>query len=191
MARNDENFPIHSIQKFIATQKNDENFPIQKFLMSEDFLKLDWEKIIQIEKMDANLAFNNFYSAIEPIIDKYTPLEKVKNKGHKRRYKPWITNGIINSMRRRDKLLHQYIKMKDPTRKSSLYTEYKLIRNRIVELTKSSKQIYFQSYFASNNKNVRKMWQGINGIINVKAKYNDIPTCITEKDKHITNPKDI
>ena len=35
---------------------NDENFPIQNFLMSEDFLKLEWEKIIQIEKMDATLS---------------------------------------------------------------------------------------------------------------------------------------
>ena len=55
---------------------NNEDFPIQKFLMSQEFLKLDWKKIIQIDKMDANLACNNFFSAIEPIINKFTPLEK-------------------------------------------------------------------------------------------------------------------
>ena len=35
------------------------------------------------------------------------------------------------------------------------------------------------------------MWQGINEIINVKAKCNDIPSCISEKNNLITNPTDI
>ena len=101
--------------------------------MSQDLLNLDWKQILQLEKLDANIAFNNFYSAIEPIIDKYMPLEKIKNKEFKRRYKPWITVGIQNSIKRRDKLLRQYLKTNDPTRKSAFHTEYKLIRNGIVK----------------------------------------------------------
>lgn len=81
--------------------------------------------------------------------------------------------------------------MKDPVRKSAVHTENKLIRNRIVELTKISKQNHYRQYFANNNKNLRKMWQGIKDIINVKAKSNDMPSCISEKNNLITNPTDI
>ena len=88
------------------------------------------------KKMDANLALKNFQTAIEPIIDKFMPLEKVKNVEHRRRYKPWITHGIRTCMQRRDKLLRKYIKMNDSQRKSSLHTEYKQLRNSIVELIK-------------------------------------------------------
>ena len=159
--------------------------------MSQDLLNLDWKQILQLEKLDANIAFNNFYSAIEPIIDKYMPLEKIKNKEFKRRYKPWITVGIQNNIKRRDKLLRQYLKTNDPTRKYAFHTEYKLIRNRIVNLIKISKQNFYQNYFTANNNNLRKIWQGIKEIINVKNKCNDTPSCISDNNKLLTNPKDI
>ena len=160
--------------------------------MSQDLISLDWKQILQPEKMDANLAFNNFYEALQPIIDKYIPLEKVKKNDHKRRYKPWITLGIRTSMRKRDKLLHLYMKEKNPTQKSSLHYEYKSLRNSIVELTKKSKLNYYNSYFTANNNNLRKVWNGIKDIINIKNKTNDTPTCFTDDNGNaVTDPVQI
>ena len=170
----------------------DRDFPITKFLVSQELLNIDWNQTLETEKSDANIAFNNFYSTIEPIIDKYMPLEKVKNKEHKRRYKPWITPGIRRSMNRRDKLLHKVIKMKNSPNKLSLQAEYKLLRNQIVELTKLSKQNFYNTYFTSNNGNLRKIWQGIKRIINIKSQSFDTPSCILHKDGNIvTDPKEI
>ena len=39
-----------------------------------------------------------------------------------------------------------------------------------------------------NNTNLRKVWQGIKEIINIKSKNNDIPVCIIENDDLVTNP---
>ena len=119
------------------------------------------------------------------------PLTKLTNKDHKRRYKPWITNGILTSMRRRDKLFHQYIRVNDPPRKLALHMEYKLIRNQIVNLIKQSKQNFYKNYFTTNNNNLHKIWQGIKQIINVKSKTYDSPTCITDNKKVITDPTEI
>ena len=157
--------------------------------MSQDFLSLDWKQILQPEKLDANLAFNNFYSAIQPIIDKYIPLEKVKKNDHKRRYKPWISLGIRTSIRKRDKLLNLYTKEKKPITKSTLHYEYKSLRNSIVELTKQSKLNFYNRYFTANNNNLRKVWNGIKDIINIKNKTNDVPTCLTDDNGNIvTDP---
>ena len=79
--------------------------------------------------------------------------------------------------------------MKDSPRKSSLHTEYKNLRNHIVELTKQSKLSYYNTYFTANNSNLRKVWTGINDIINIKNKSHNIPTCITDDNGNIiTDP---
>ena len=115
----------------------------------------------------------------------------VKNKDHKRRYKPWITHGIRRCMNRRDKLLRKFVKMKDSQRKSSLQAEYRLLRNQIVELTKKSKQNFYNAYFTANNSNLRKIWQGIKSIINVKSQSFDTPTCISDNGNIVTDPTEI
>ena len=43
---------------------------------------------------------------------KYIPLEKIYKKDYKRKYKPWITHGILTSMKRRDKLLENISELK-------------------------------------------------------------------------------
>ena len=65
------------------------------------------------------------------------------------------------------------------------------LRNEIVALTRTKRKQFYKNYFEENNKNLRKVWQGIRQIINVKSKQSDIPTSITVNNKQITNPKDI
>ena len=39
---------------------------------------------------------------------------------------------------------------------------------------------FYQNYFNENNTNLRKVWQGIKEIINIKAKNNATPVCVME-----------
>ena len=73
-------------------------------LFREDFLAINWLEKLEIEKQDSNYSFNKLYEEIEKFMDKYIPLEKNYKKDHKRKYKPWITHGILTRMKRRDKL---------------------------------------------------------------------------------------
>ena len=58
-------------------------------------------------------------------------------------------------------------------------------------MTRTSKNKFYKSYFENNNKNLRKIWQGIREIINIKSKHSDIPTCITSDNNLITCPKTV
>ena len=181
----------HNFHKFNVENFNinHEDFPIQKCLMSQDLLGIDWDNILQIEKLDPNFSFDNFYSSITPIINKYIPLKKVSNKVHKRKFKPWVSSGIKQCMRRRDKLYTQLRKCKSHLRKQTILDEYKFVRNRVVELTLIAKKNYYNHYFEANNRNLRKIWQGINTIINIKSKSNDSPSCISDPAGNlITDP---
>ena len=169
----------------------DPNFPLQVKLMSDELKKIDWNTVMEISKNDANISFNNWWSKLEPIIDKFMPLEKITNKEYKRKFKPWITTGLINCMKRRDKLLRQYINAKNTTVKLALKSEYKLLRNQIVELTKMSKNNFYKKYFSTNNDNLKKVWTGIKSLINIKSKNNNIPSSILEDGEIITDQKKI
>ena len=66
----------------------------------------------------------------------------------------------------------------------------------ITNLIRKSKKNFYNNYFLEHSKNARKLWSGINGIINVKPKLNTMPTCIEKqinknKSVSITQPKEI
>ena len=78
------------------------------------------------------------------------------------------------------------------SKKSEIFHEYRAKPNSIVELIKKSKLTFYRNYFSTNSTNLRKVWKGIKGIINVKQKSNDIPSCLTDKEGNtVTNLKKI
>ena len=170
-------------------RRNYKNFDQEDFLL--DLLDIDWANRLEVYKNDPNRSFDNFYQSIESILDAHAPLKKISNKDYKRGFKPWITNGIITSIKRRNKLFNSYVKCKNLTRKSILHSSYKNLRNYIQILIKNSKSNFYKTYFTENNKNLRKIWQGIKSIINNKTKISDSPTCLIRGDKSITDIKDI
>ena len=50
----------------------------------------------------------------------------------KKQHKPWITTGILNSMKRRDKLQKKFAKSKTEQLKKQYHVDYKNLRNQIV-----------------------------------------------------------
>jgi hypothetical protein len=182
------NFYKRSLKNFNPENNNFETIKIEAI---KDLKKLELKKLLEVEKLDPNISLNNFISAIDPVINKYLPLVKVSNKMHKRRFKPWITQEIRKTMQKRDKLLRKITKLKNPERIAILKTQYNVMRNRIVAATKTSKQEFYSDYFTRNNGNLRKVWQGIKDIINIKSRSFDSPSSIDDNGNIITNPTDI
>lgn len=108
---------------------------------------------------DTDQMFNKFYRKFNKIVNKHAPLKNCSNRTMKRLSKPWITKGIRQSIKIKNKLLA----LGDRDR-------YKLYRNRILNITRLSKKLYFHSFFSDNIKNIKKTWQGINSIINNSKK---------------------
>ena len=106
--------------------------------------------------------------------------------------KPLITLGILTSIKQRNELFGKYTRTKHLNQKNIMYAEYKVLRNRIIDLITSSKQNFCRNYFETNANNIRNIWKGINRIVNVKSKSYESPTCLTDKNyQSITDPIDI
>ena len=154
-----------------------------------DLLSIDWDD--NIDENNVNTSFENFLSEINKILDKYMPLKKISNREFKRTYKPWITDGILNSINRKDKLYNKYVKTKNKTAKEELHKDYKMLRNQVNELIRLSKKNYYGKYFEKHTNNIKKIWQGIKTIVNIKSKNYNSPTSIEVGNKLVTNPIDI
>ena len=115
------------------------------------------------------------------------PLKKITNKDYKRKYKPWITTGILKSITRKNKLFKRYVRCKNNQIKKQKYEEYRVLKNNLNEIIKNSKKIHYEKYFTKNSNNLRKIWKGIKEIINIKSKNYDIPTCIQVGNNIITD----
>ena len=78
----------------------------------DNFNSTNWNKILQLDKSDPNLSFDNFYQKLNELVNDHVPLKKVTKKQLKRQNKPWVTRGLLKSMTIRDKLLKKFIRAK-------------------------------------------------------------------------------
>ena len=98
------------------------------------------------------------------------PLKTPTEKEIKLQRKPWITNGILKSMTKRDIFYKDFVKEKNPQKKERLGTIYRSYRNLIVTLLRNSKKKYHTDYFEEHKENMKKTWDGIRNLINVFKK---------------------
>ena len=65
---------------------------------------MNWHKILEVEKGDINHSFDSFDKKVNEILEKHVPLKKLNKKQLRLQSKPWITPGIVKSIKRRDNL---------------------------------------------------------------------------------------
>ena len=133
-----------------------------------------------------NIGFENFMLIINNLLDKHAPFKEQAKRKEKLRFKPWITKDILRSIKQRDKVYKEMIKVKNSQTKQLKLSLY------IVDLLKKSKESYYRKYFEDNKRNCKAVWNGINQIIYSKSKANAWePNCLLINGKAITQPKDI
>lgn len=108
---------------------------------------------------DVDKIFSTFYKKINKAVNKYAPMKTLSVRKAKQLAKPWITKGIRTS-----------IKVKNRLFASRENARYKLYRNKLVGLIRSSKREYYSEYFNNNITNMKKTWEGINTLLHRKPK---------------------
>ncbi|NQY31538.1 MAG: endonuclease/exonuclease/phosphatase family protein, partial [Flavobacteriaceae bacterium] len=171
-------------------KRNYDKFNMDKFV--KDFKDIQWEKSPTIMDSNVDNALDDLMDKTEQLLNTHAPMKKVTNREYKKQLKPWITKGILRSIQKRNKLYAKFVRAKDEKNKETIYTEFKQLKNAIINLIRKSKNNYYNRYFSENKDNTKKLWQGINEIIDIKNKKMAIPNCIIDdKNKIITESKDI
>jgi len=86
------------------------------------------------------------------------PVRKYTRREYKLKLKPWITQGIISSIKHRDYLFRIY-------KRSKLLTDFetcKQFRNRLTHFKDLAKRKYYEEQFAQNSRNSKRTWKLVN-----------------------------
>ena len=124
----------------------------------ERILDIDWSVLDVYDTCES--YFSSFMNIFKSIYNESFPVMKTKRKYRNRL--PWLTSGLKESIRRKNKLFR--ISLKHPTSyNNTLYREYK---NMLRNLLKIEEKKYNQSLILANKNNLKKTWGITKQVIN-------------------------
>ena len=164
-----------SVSKFIKVTKYSEDSiqKVKNYINNSQILN----QLSQNLDGDPNISYKTFANEIKKALDNHLPTKVVKFDKHKHKKSNWITNGILQSIKFRDKL---FIKLKRTSVNSVAYNQLKTNLNTYNKILKknirAAKLSYYHDRFKNCQHDIKKTWQTIKDIINKKADKNNFPT---------------
>lgn len=101
--------------------------------------------------------------------------------------KPWLSKGLLKSIRTKNKLYRQYL-----SNQSSHYeTRYKNYKNKLNHSLRIAKRIYYEKKIDASKSNAKATWRVVNEIIKTKKKAFKINSIFKVDNQEIMDPVDI
>ena len=100
--------------------------------------------------------------------------------------KPWLSNGLIKSIKTKNQLYVKYLRRSTLTNHSL----YKQFRNNLNILMRKVEREYYDKELLIHKNNLRKSWEIINEVINKKKKV-DLPDKFNIEDVMVTDKLEI
>lgn len=167
------NSPTHIIKR----NETDNNIE----LLKSDLGQEEWNDVFL--ETDADKAYDIFLNKLIFYYNKNIPL--IKKKIHKKNKHPWITKGIMRSIKTRNKMY----KIAITTQCDHDHDKYKKYRNKLNGLIRLSRKMYYSEKCENNAKNVNGLWDIVNDI---SGKHNKENTSVYyDNDKELTQPNEI
>ena len=151
-----------------------------------------YNKLNKISNANPNLNYYIIYKDILRSKNKHMPGKLVKFYKYKHTKSTWITQGLLKSIRYRNKLYKQ-LKLTNPnspnyeTISINLQTYNGILKTNI----HAAKQIYFESCFNRFKNDIRNSWKTMNDFLSKTKTQNKFPTFFKENYEKITDKKDI
>ena len=176
--------------KNVQINNNDENsFRMFYNDVSHKFDQISWTRDLF---NDPNDNYDIFEKTILDAKSNYLAPKSVRFKKYKHKINPWITQGILNSIRYRDKLYRKFIKT-DPNSHTYLSMQlnlrtYKCLLKKAI---RNAKIEYCATQFNNSKSNIRHTWSVVKEILNKCKNKRDFPEHFTVNGTNISNAVDI
>ena len=109
-----------------------------------DFNQINWEKILCNEENDVSFSMNEYLLKADSLLYTHAPYKKLNKKELKFLPKPWIRQGLQNSIKKKNNI-SKFVKCKDKVMKEFHYNSYKNYRNLLSTLLKGLKKSISQT----------------------------------------------
>ena len=133
---------------------------------------------------NVNSVLEQFISSFKCVVDKHAPIKRASRKKDKLFKKPWLTKGLLISIKNKQKMYKNNFLNGNDAQKLL----FKTYSNKLTKVKRLSKKMYFYKEFDDNQNNSRKMWKTINSLLHNKtADINSPPKNIKINDKICDN----
>ena len=99
---------------------------------------------------------NEYQSKTDSLLDTHAPFKKLNKKELKFLTKPWITQGLQNSIKKKNNIYSKFEKCKNKILKEFHHKNYENYRNLLPELLKKAKEKYFTNFLNGNIRDIKK-----------------------------------
>jgi len=173
-------------------KKNKIGIPKEKTISKIDFNKLDsllssekWTNVFNSQ--NPIYATNSFVNTFNTHLKSCTTKIKLKKKEIK--LTPWITHGIMRSIRKRDNLKKRILRTLQPS--DNQISHFKTYRNVLTKCIKTAKYNYYKQKINNSGNNYKNIWNCINEVSGYRQrKYNKIQ-CLKINNQNISDPSEI
>ena len=142
--------------------------------------------------IDPNQNYKEMFRIIDTAKSKHMPCKCVRFKRYKHKISPWLTTGIMRSIKFKDSL---YKKWKSTSQSDPLYNTLKTNFNTYSKILKksimSAKKTYYHSQLSLHKHDCRKTWGLINSLLSAKKNKKDFPNFFLIDNEHVTNEHQI
>jgi hypothetical protein len=145
---------------------------------------VDWTSVVVGQ--DPNKLFDSFSAEYNKHFEDCFPLKISKHSSRKPKT-PWITKGLLVSVRKKNKLYKKYLG--NPTLQCELH--YKRYKNKLNHLIRNAKKTYYDNKFDRAKSDLKETWKLINEVINTKSKKSSLPSSFKSNGTVITDPLEI
>ena len=129
----------------------------------------------------------NIANTLQYLSDKHAPVKKTTNRIKRILKKPWITKGILNSIKNRHKLFKSHYLSNDPEK----IKQYKSFNNCLNKIKAKVKNEYLNTQFALNKSNIKATWKMIDMIASRNKKKKLILSKLLYNGKCYTDKENI
>ena len=153
-----------------------------KQLFKRELLNVTWEEVLSADN-DVNQNFDSFISIFDRLYNKFFPVQ-VKNISRKRMLNPWISTGLLNSIRHKNNLYKEFKLGLIPQ------AQYNAYRNKTTALIKLTKRNYYLNVFSNFKYSTKKLWQTVNKLSGTNVRSTKTANLIVD-DKILTQSDEI
>jgi hypothetical protein len=116
------------------------------------------------------------------------PLKTVKFNHYKHKKENWMSQGLLKSIKTKDKLFLKFKHETNVLRKKALELKYKTYKNKLNSLIRSAKKMHWEKVFDKTENNSKNTWKNINLLLNRSSKDANIPKQMELKNITYNSP---
>ena len=129
--------------------------------------------------------FSAFVQVIKLAINRHAPLKKLSRRQKRLNKKPWITKGILISIKKKQKLHRTHFLSPNPIERDM----YKKYSNGLTCVKTASRKIYFHKAIHDGKNSPQKTWDVLRQLLSGNKKLLDLPSVMNIDEKCVKEPE--